>query len=686
MGEHRGSRVCGCEHRRTGWRFGGAHRLAVVAAAAGALVATVAGSALVAVTPAAAASTLTVSTSGTDTGNCQVTACATLGYALSQAGSGDTITVNPGTYTMTAGSSNTVPSALMNLTIASMSGNPADTIIDATGAINGIAVNADGVTVSGLTVENSGAAGIMVSPPSTATAPATVTGETIENDVVKNADQCQANPSATGCAAAIGAGDYGESIWLMSAEHSTLETTTLENGLDGGLLVSDELGPNDHNTIMGNRVLDNAKGCGITLAGHNPAALGADGQPDPSAGGVYDNTVEDNTSNGAGANGIGLFNFAYDNTIEGNSVSQNGGPGIEIDDDIPFADLNGNTVTGNTVGVNSLLGGPGGDSPGQHTVHTTQTAGILVIARGTAVTGTVISNNTIAHNYFGIWMSRMAASTTLSGNRISVTPGGVPVYIAPAPGGGSWSFGSDGGVFTFGQASFWGSTGAITLNQPVVGMAATPDSSGYWLVAKDGGIFAFGSANYYGSLPGLHIGVTNIVGIASTADGGGYWLVGSDGGVYAFGDATFHGSTGAIVLNQPVVGMAATPDSAGYWLVARDGGIFAFGDAKFHGSTGGLPLNQPVVGMAATSDGEGYWLVAKDGGIFAFGDAKFHGSTGGFTLNQPVVGTQATPDDGGYWLVARDGGIFAFGDAAFPGSLPGLGIQVTNILGLVSTP
>ena len=41
------------------------------------------------------------------------------------------------------------------------------------------------------------------------------------------------------------------------------------------------------------------------------------------------------------------------------------------------------------------------------------------------------------------------------------------------------------------------------------------------------------------------------------------------------------------------------PTAAGYWLVASDGGIFSFGDARFYGSTGGIHLNQPVVGMAA---------------------------------------------------------------------------------------
>ena len=40
------------------------------------------------------------------------------------------------------------------------------------------------------------------------------------------------------------------------------------------------------------------------------------------------------------------------------------------------------------------------------------------------------------------------------------------------------------------------------LNQPVVGMAATRDGGGYWLVASDGGIFAFGDATFYGSMGG----------------------------------------------------------------------------------------------------------------------------------------------------------------------------------------
>ncbi|MGH9043098.1 MAG: FG-GAP repeat domain-containing protein [Acidimicrobiia bacterium] len=226
---------------------------------------------------------------------------------------------------------------------------------------------------------------------------------------------------------------------------------------------------------------------------------------------------------------------------------------------------------------------------------------------------------------------------------------------------------ADGGIFTFGNAAFHGSTGGTRLNQPIVGMATNPAGDGYWFVARDGGIFSFGDAAFHGSTGAVRLNQP-IVGMAPTPTGRGYWLVASDGGIFNFGDAGFFGSTGAVRLNSPIVGMAATASGRGYWLVAADGGIFAFGDAPFLGSTGGTRLNQPIVGMAAHPKGSGYWFVARDGGIFSFGAAGFHGSTGSVRLNLPVVGMQSTPSGAGYWFVASDGGIFAFGDAQFCGS------------------
>jgi hypothetical protein len=249
-------------------------------------------------------------------------------------------------------------------------------------------------------------------------------------------------------------------------------------------------------------------------------------------------------------------------------------------------------------------------------------------------------------------------------NQISVRSVQVTISLPGAP-AGYWLVARDGGIFSFGDAMFFGSTGAIHLNQPIVAAMPTSTRAGYWLVARDGGIFSFGDARFFGSTGAIHLNQP-IVAAMPTPSGAGYWLVASDGGIFSFGDATFFGSTGAIHLNQPIVAAMPTPTGAGYWLVARDGGIFSFGDAHFFGSTGAIHLNQPIV--SAMPSAAGYWLVASDGGIFSFGDATFSGSTGAIHLNQPIVVAMPTASRGGYWLVASDGGIFNFGDARFFGS------------------
>ena len=51
-------------------------------------------------------------------------------------------------------------------------------------------------------------------------------------------------------------------------------------------------------------------------------------------------------------------------------------------------------------------------------------------------------------------------------------------------------------------------------------MAATPSGNGYWLVASDGGIFSFGDAGFFGSTGAMRLNKP-IVGMASTAVGQG---------------------------------------------------------------------------------------------------------------------------------------------------------------------
>jgi hypothetical protein len=234
---------------------------------------------------------------------------------------------------------------------------------------------------------------------------------------------------------------------------------------------------------------------------------------------------------------------------------------------------------------------------------------------------------------------------------------------------GYWLVASDGGIFTFGDAGFFGSEGGQPLNKPVVGMASSPDGQGYWLVASDGGIFTFGDAEFHGSEGSHHLNQP-IVGMAATPSGRGYWLVAADGGIFTFGDAQFFGSMGGHGLTAPIVSMAATPDGGGYWLTAANGSVFTFGDAGTYGDASGQVLNAPIVSMAATPDGHGYWLVASDGTVFNFGDAGNLGSI--FQpLNAPITGIATTTDGDGYWLFATDGGVFSFGDALFEGSMGG---------------
>jgi len=160
------------------------------------------------------------------------------------------------------------------------------------------------------------------------------------------------------------------------------------------------------------------------------------------------------------------------------------------------------------------------------------------------------------------------------------------------------------------------------LNAPVVGMTATSDGKGYWLVAGDGGIFTFGDSQFYGSTGAIRLNKP-VIGMAATPDGRGYWLLASDGGIFSFGDAQFYGSAGGLGLRHPAVGMAVTPDGHGYWLVTTAGQVFAYGDAGRYGDAlSGPPLAGPTVGIAATSDGAGYWLATSTGRVLGFGDAS----------------------------------------------------------------
>src|SRR5271169_3018146 len=119
--------------------------------------------------------------------------------------------------------------------------------------------------------------------------------------------------------------------------------------------------------------------------------------------------------------------------------------------------------------------------------------------------------------------------------------------IAADPTGGYWTATAAGTVSPHGGATALGSPAlsGLRLSKPIVGMAPTPDGDGYWLVASDGGIFNYGDAAFYGSTGSIALNKP-VVGMAATPDGKGYRLVSSDGGIFTYGDAAFYGSTGAM--------------------------------------------------------------------------------------------------------------------------------------------
>ncbi len=265
-----------------------------------------------------------------------------------------------------------------------------------------------------------------------------------------------------------------------------------------------------------------------------------------------------------------------------------------------------------------------------------------------------------------------------------------PVNTSPTSTHGYWLVGSDGGIFTFGSAQFYGSTGSLHLQRPVVGIVPTATKGGYWLDASDGGVFAF-NAGFYGSIPGLGLhpagsGMANsldapIVGMVPSADGGGYFMVASDGGVFAFGDARFAGSCPGIGgCGGAAVAVAPDASGNGYWLATATGNVYTFGNAPYFGAPG-LQAS-PFTSMVRTPDGKGYWLLDAAGQVFAYGDAaNLGGPTGSIGGLNSASAIFATSDGGGYWVATADGSIYNYGDAPNDGSMAGTHLNGSIIAG-----
>ena len=328
--------------------------------------------------PVLARDTLKVATTGSDSGNCRLSPCKTLGFALAQSGAHSTIVLAPGTYPE-SGNANIVKPGLTGLKITS-SGRPGRTVIDATGDANGILIQASRVSVTGLTVENANLEGILAEPPLSswptrpASAPAGISHVTIAGNTVVHNDKAYDTslPPTAACPSSLtDADDCGEAIHLLGVSWSRVIGNDVSRNV-GGILVSDggfgiSVGPAAHNLIADNRSLDNAFDCGITLPGHDPRAVATSGpnagKPQPNLAGVYDNRVVHNVSDNNGA--AGLLDAApypgtgsYDNLFSGNTARGNGNGGFVLHSHAPLQDVSGIVVTENRFGRNNLAGDP----------------------------------------------------------------------------------------------------------------------------------------------------------------------------------------------------------------------------------------------------------------------------------------------------------------------------------------
>ena len=382
-----------------------------------------------------------------------------------------------------------------------------------------------------------------------------------------------------------------------------------------------------------------------------------------------------------GTGGGGSTAQATSFTISVNNASSAtitaGGSTTVAEEGLPFSATGSVTFRANGVGICSVSLSGLADEPTSCSSPTTLGAGSYqVTATFSDTDGNFLSSTST--NSVTLTVSSQSSPPAPTTSPTTSTPSPVP-----AANDGYWLVGSDGGIFTFGSAQFYGSTGNLRLQRPVVGITPASNDEGYWLVASDGGIFTFGNLNFYGSIPGLGIapagsGLSHslnapIVGMVPSADGDGYFMVAADGGVFAFGDAKFEGSCPGIVGGCSGAAVAVVPDASGngYWLVTATGHVYAFGDAVYHGAPG--PQAVPVTAAVRTIDGGGYWLLFSNGVVAPYGDAaNLGGPVGSVNGVDPATAIFTTSDGDGYWVTTATGSVFTQGDAPFDGSMSGV--------------
>jgi parallel beta-helix repeat protein len=367
----------------------------------------------------------------------------TISAAVLNASAGDTVVACPGTYTEDVVIK--IPLTLIGedatINATGLSGAPTGSILGQA-PYNGITIESSKVTVEGFTVEGAEGEGILAVNPNPKKGPSlggmqlytgkSLTKVTIENNIVEDND-VGFNDATSPYAYCTpnGGGDCGEGIHLESvADSKVVDNQSVDNS--GGILLTDEFGPNHNNLIEGNYVEGNTRDCGITIPSHNLGLNPKTGQPDPSFGGDYDNQILDNQVIGNGVEGygagIGVFapetgTASYDNVVSGNLIEGNGLAGISVHSHAANAYVNGNVFTDNTIGQNNVDLADGTDTGPTDG----STTGILIWSAATPYTFTV-SHNTISDNTYGIWLTPNTVKIKgIRSNHFSVT---TPLFLA----------------------------------------------------------------------------------------------------------------------------------------------------------------------------------------------------------------------------------------------------------------
>jgi parallel beta-helix repeat protein len=322
----------------------------------------------------------------------------TIGAAVAAASAGDVVRVASGTYH---------EDVVIDKPLSLLGQRSETTTIDASGLLNG--VNVDGVNhpglahviVRGFTVRGADAQGILVT---NATDVVVADNHVTGNDRSLDVANLVCPPLPPYFQAGEGF-DCGEGIHLSGVSYSVVSGNLVE-GNAGGILISDDTGPNHDNLVSENVVRDNPYDCGITLASHHFELA----PTDPSVG-VFRITVSDNTSvrngllTGEGA-GVGIFAGPpgaqnNDNVVVDNVLRDNALPGVAMHTHAPFQGLSGHLIAGNEISGN----GPDGD-PG-----TTVPTGISVFSPVVPVRGIVITGNVFRREGIDVAVSVSAGSS-----------------------------------------------------------------------------------------------------------------------------------------------------------------------------------------------------------------------------------------------------------------------------------